>query len=378
MKIVIAPDSFKGNMRSSRVCEIIRDAVCAELPDAQVVQIPMADGGEGTVEALVTATRGSMRKAWVSGPLGDPVLASYGVLPDGTAVMEMAAASGIELLAAERLDPMRATTFGTGELLRHILLEGHRSLLMGIGGSATVDGGVGMAQALGYRFLDGNDDEIVDRGGQCLSRIRSIDASAAMPLLREAVLRIACDVTNPLTGPTGAAQVYGPQKGATPAMIPLLDEGLGKLQQLCACPPAPGDGAAGGLGYGLRAFCGARILPGARLVAEVAGLESALEGADLLITGEGCTDGQTCSGKLCSELARMARGKGVRTLLLSGALQGDLGGLLETFDFAFSISSGHSSLEANLRHSPRDMAFVVRNVMRMIRADWNRPAAGSS
>lgn len=368
MKIVVAPDSFKGNMRSAKACDIIHEAIRQEMPGAVVITIPMADGGEGTVDALVKATGGRMESIKVTGPLGDSVAAPYGLLPDGTAVMEMAAASGIELVPAGELDPMNATTFGTGEVLRHLVSSGHTSVIMGIGGSATVDGGTGLAQALGFRLLDARGNEIRERGGKILSRIQAIDASQQLPALKRAVIRVACDVTNPLTGPNGAAAVFGSQKGATPVTMPLLDAGLENLRRICACDEAPGDGAAGGLGYGLRAFCGARIVPGARLVAEAAGLAAALEGADLLITGEGRTDGQTASGKLCSVLAGMARQRGVKTLLVSGALQGDLDDLFDAFDFAFSISAGHTSLDDCIRHAPEDLAFTVRNAMRLIQA----------
>ncbi|MDH3982385.1 MAG: glycerate kinase, partial [Kiritimatiellaceae bacterium] len=323
---------------------------------------------EGTVDALVAATGGRMESIVVSGPLDDPVEASYGLLPDGTAIMEMASASGIELVSAEKLNPMQASTFGTGEVLRHLLNEGHSSIVMGIGGSATVDGGVGMAQALGFRFLGADGHEIKRRGGEVLSMIHSIDDFNIMPELKRADIRVACDVTNPLTGSDGAAAVFGPQKGATDITVPLLDAGLRNLQQVCGCEDAPGDGAAGGLGYGLRAFCGAKILPGARLVAEAAGLEHALEGADILITGEGRTDGQTASGKLCSVLAGMAREQGVKTLLLSGALQGELVEFFKVFDFAYSISSGHISLEECIRNAPEDLSFTARNAMRLIQA----------
>lgn len=366
MKFVIAPDSFKGNMRSAKVCAIVAAAIQREMPDAVVHQIPMADGGEGTVEALVAATGGQIRSVPVTGPLGAPVVASYGLLPDGTAVMEMASASGIELIPAADLDPVKASTFGTGELLRHLLEEGHTSIIMGIGGSATVDGGTGMAQALGFRFLDAGGNEIKARGGQMLAQIHAIDASHQPPALSRVRIRVACDVTNPLTGPNGAAAVFGPQKGATARTIPLLDAGLANLQRVCGSPMAPGDGAAGGLGYGLRAFCGAQIVPGARLIADAAGLEAALAGADLLITGEGRTDGQTASGKLCSVLAEMARQRGVKTLLLSGALQGALEPFFADFDYAFSISAGHTSLEACIRHAPEDLAFTMRNVARLL------------
>ena len=361
MKIVVAPDSFKGNMRSAQVCEIMRQSILREMPDAEVLAFPMADGGEGTVDAVVAATGGSFQTLEVCGPLGDPVQAQYGLLPDGTAIMEMAAASGIELVPAEQLDPMAATTYGTGELLRHLLSEGHTSVVMGIGGSATVDGGVGMAQALGYRFLDANGEET-----RALSGICSIDNSQVFQGLENAKIQVACDVTNPLTGPNGAAAVFGPQKGATPEMIPVLDAGLANLQEIAGVAGAPGDGAAGGLGYGLRAFCHAEIVSGAKLIADTVGLPSALDGADLLITGEGRTDGQTASGKLCSVLAGMARERGAKTLLLSGALQGELDPFLDTFDYAFSISAGHTSLDACIAHAPADIAFTVRNIFRLL------------
>lgn len=367
MKIIVAPDSFKGNMRSAEVCRIVRSAILAEMPEADVVTIPMADGGEGTVDAVVAATGGTIRAVEVTGPLGLPVMAQYGVLPDGSAIMEMAAASGIELVPVDALDPMRATTFGTGELLAHIIREGHRFVVMGIGGSATVDGGTGLAQALGFRLLDADGQPITERGGQMLASVAAIDRSGALPELKNSAVRVACDVTNPLTGSSGAAVVFGPQKGATNITVPLLDAGLANLRDCCGLIEAPGDGAAGGLGYGLRAFCDAKMVPGAQLIAETVGLSAALDGADLLITGEGRTDGQTASGKLCSVLAGIARERGVKTLLISGALQGDLDALLKTFDHALSISAGHTSLEACIAHAPADLTFTVRNIFRLLK-----------
>ena len=239
---------------------------------------------------------------------------------------------------------------------------------MGIGGSATVDGGTGMAQALGIAFLDSAGNEIRERGGGILTRIHAIDSSRALPELAAAEIRVACDVNNPLTGLNGAAGVFGPQKGATSEMVAELDRGLGNLASIAGLSEQPGDGAAGGLGFGLRFFCGARIVPGARLIAETVGLPDALDGADLLITGEGRTDAQTASGKLCSVLGDMARDRGVRTLLLSGALSGDLDAFLDVFDFAFSISAGHASLEECIAHAPEDLAFTVRNTVRLLMA----------
>ncbi len=368
MKIIVAPDSFKGNMRSAVICQIIKEAILQEIPDAEIVAFPMADGGEGTVEAVIAATGGSLHSLNVCGPLGDPVAARYGLLPDGTAIMEMASASGIELVPADRLNPLEASTYGTGELIRHLLSEGHASIIMGIGGSATVDGGTGMAQALGFRFLDASGTEIAERGGCILSRVCSVDGAKVCPALGSATIRVACDVTNPLTGPNGAAAVFGPQKGATLEMVGQLDAGLANLRSVIGLAEAPGDGAAGGLGYGLRAFCKADIVPGALLIAEAVGLQDALDGADLLITGEGRTDGQTASGKLCAVVAGLARERGVKTLLLSGALQGEPDAFLECFDYAFSISSGHSSLSECIRHAPQDLAFSVRSIMRLVSA----------
>ncbi len=363
MKIIVAPDSYKGNLRSSTICDIIKVAILREMPDAEVLTFPMADGGEGTVEAVVAATRGTFQTLEVCGPLGDSVKAQYGLLPDGTAVMEMAAASGIELVPTGRLNPMEATTYGTGELLRHLLLKGHTSVIMGIGGSATVDGGMGMARALGYQFLDAQDEEV-----SALTEIHSIDDSQILPELKNARIRVACDVINPLTGPNGAAAVFAPQKGATSDMIPVLDAGLVNLQKRVGMLSQPGDGAAGGLGYGLRAFCNAEIVSGANLIAETVGLPAALKGADLLITGEGRTDGQTTSGKLCSVLAGMARERGAKTLLISGALHGELELFLGMFDYVFSISAGHTSLESCMSHAPEDLAFTVCNIFRLLKS----------
>ncbi|HEY5653713.1 MAG TPA: glycerate kinase [Pontiella sp.] len=366
MKIVVAPDSFKGNMRSSKVCAIIRESILSEIPAAEVLPIPIADGGEGSVDAVVEAVGGTIYTLQVCGPLGDPVEAQYGLLPDGTAVMEMASSSGLELISSQRLNPMETTTYGVGQLLRHLLESGHTSIVIGIGGSATVDGGVGMAQALGFRFFDESGSELLGRGGKILSDICSVDSLMVVPQLKNSAIRIACDVINPLSGSNGAACVFGPQKGATPEMVVQLDAGLENLAKVMSLDEIPGDGAAGGLGYGLRAFCNAEIISGAELIAETVGLPAALEGADLLITGEGCTDGQTASGKLCAVLARMARERGVKTLLLSGALQGELIPFFDSFDYAFSISSGHASLEECMTHAPGNLDFTVRNIMRLL------------
>lgn len=367
MNIIVAPDSFKGNMRSQAVCQIIQTALLKENPAFDVQTYPMADGGEGTVDAVIAATGGKIKYLTVTGPLGTPVNAPYGMLPDGTAIIEMAAASGIELINPIDLNPMKATTFGTGQLMRHLIESGHRHIVIGIGGSATVDGGTGMAQALGFRFIDQQGSYIETHGGKILSKISNIDRSMMLNELSETSIQIACDVTNPLTGPNGAAAIFGPQKGATPDMIPQLDNGLANLRDIMGLPENSGDGAAGGLGYGFRAFCNASIVPGAQLIADTIGLPQALESADLLITGEGRTDNQTASGKLCSVLAGIAREYDTKTLLLSGALKGKTEGFLSLFDYAFSISSGHNTLEENIAHAASDLNLTVRSIARLLR-----------
>jgi glycerate kinase len=379
MKVVIAPDSFKGNMTSYEAGMIIAEALRPSLPAAKLVVIPVADGGEGTTDAVVRATGGTIHEVTVTGPLGDPVTACFGLLPDArTAVMEMASASGIELVAEDRLDPMRATTFGTGELIRAALERGVRELIIGIGGSATVDGGIGLAQALGYRLRDCNGTE-VNRGGQALATVVTIDSSGALPALAEARIRVACDVTNPLLGAAGAARVFAPQKGATPEMVEALESGLGNLARvwqqagLLDSVDSPGDGAAGGLGAGLRAFCRAELCSGAGLVAELSGFDREIQDAQILITGEGRTDEQTAGGKLCSVLAAKAHTADTRTILVSGTIEGDLKRLEGCYDAVFAcvpdvmsrneaIARGRETLSATVRSIGRVLALATKRV----------------
>ncbi|OQA88262.1 MAG: Glycerate kinase [Lentisphaerae bacterium ADurb.Bin242] len=374
MKIILAPDKFKGNMTSPEVCALLQDAFLSVMPSAQMISLPMADGGEGTVEAVVTAHRGELRFVEVSGPLGDKVKAGFGLYHQGrSAVLEMSSASGLALLDPARLDPLAATTYGTGELIRAALDCGIHELTIGIGGSATVDGGAGMAQALGYRLLD-KDGQELPRGAKYLKDLSKIDASGADRRLFETRIRVACDVTNPLLGPDGAAAVYGPQKGArTREMIDELEKGLTNLADLwllnsfLESVDRPGDGAAGGLGAGLRAFCKATPTSGARLVMSMLELEKHLAGANLLITGEGCTDSQTESGKLCAEIAAVCKQHKVPVLLLSGALKGDPDDFNRTFDFAFSTSTGaHASLADAVRAGKTDLRFTAVNLAKLI------------
>ncbi|HET9599677.1 MAG TPA: glycerate kinase [Anaeromyxobacteraceae bacterium] len=326
MRIVVAPDSFKGSLSALGVAEAIERGLKAVWPDAEVRKVPIADGGEGTVDALVVATRGRAEETAVRGPLGEPVRARWGVLGDGeTAVIEMAAASGLPLVPKERRDPRVATTHGTGELVRAALDAGLSRLVVGIGGSATNDGGTGLARALGARFLGADGTELPE-GGAALARLARIDLSGLDPRLARAEVTVACDVDNPLTGPRGASAVYGPQKGATPEMVKELDAALAHYATVARAATGrdvaalPGAGAAGGLGAGLLFFTPARLRPGVEIVLETTGFESLVEGADLVVTGEGRTDFQTAMGKAPVGVAAVAKRRGVPVVCLSGGL----------------------------------------------------------
>ena len=317
MKVVIAPDSYKGSLTAAEVAEAMARGVRRLYPSAEVALVPMADGGEGTAQALVDATGGQLIPAVVTGPLGDPVAASFGLMGDGeTAVIEMASASGLPLVPPALRNPLYTTTYGTGELIRHALDRGARRLIIGIGGSATNDGGVGMAQALGIRFLDARGQEVAPGGGALLE-IDRIDASGLDPRLQGFAITAACDVDNPLTGPRGAAAVFGPQKGATPEIVATLDAGLRHLANVIRrdlgrdVEEVPGAGAAGGLGGGLMAFLGATLRRGVEIVVDAAGLRDKLNGADLCLTGEGGTDFQTVHGKTPMGVARAAKERNV-------------------------------------------------------------------
>jgi glycerate kinase len=325
MKIVVAPNSFKGSLSASQAAAAIARGVRQARPDAEVVEIPVADGGEGTVEALVSARQGTYRTVEVEGPLGDPVQATYGLVDGGaTGVIELASASGLTLIPLDRRDPRRASTYGFGQLLDTVRRHGVASMIAGIGGSATNDGGAGMAQALGYRLLDASGRDL-PRGGAALARLERIDSSGFDPGWRSISVMVACDVTNPLTGPQGASHVYGPQKGADEAAVLELDRALARLAEIVEremgkeVAEIPGAGAAGGAGAGLIAFLGARLLPGAPLVVEASGFDEALAGARLVITGEGRVDAQTAYGKAPGEVARRARASGIPVLLLAGS-----------------------------------------------------------
>jgi glycerate 2-kinase len=323
MKVVVAPNAFKGTLTAWQAAGAIARGVREVFPDAEIVKVPVADGGDGTVEALVSANRGEYRTAQVEGPLGNRVTATYGRIGGG-AVVELAAASGLTLIPPDRRDPRRTSTFGFGQLLMAARERDTDRIIVGIGGSATNDGGGGMAQALGYRLLDSAGRDL-PRGGAALARLERIDPSGFEPWAPPLRVEVACDVTNPLTGPQGASAVYGPQKGADEAAVRELDAALSHFAEVIErdlgkrVAEVPGAGAAGGTGAGLVAFLDARLVPGAPLIVSASGFDEKLRGADLVITGEGRVDGQTAYGKTPGEVAKRAHAAGVPVVLLAGS-----------------------------------------------------------
>ncbi|MGC9316649.1 MAG: glycerate kinase [Armatimonadota bacterium] len=371
MRIVIAPDSFKGCLTALEVCQAAAEGILAIDGEIEIAQVPMADGGEGTVQSLVDATDGELVTERVTGPLGEPVEATYGLLGDGkTAVIEMAAASGLPLVPEERRDPLKTTTYGTGELIRAALDQGRRNLIVGIGGSATTDAGAGMAQALGVRLLD-EDGEQIGFGGAELGRLATIEMAGADPRLRETEIRVACDVDNPLYGQRGAAHVYSPQKGASPRDVELLDGNLRRFADLVQrdlgldVRDIPGAGAAGGLGAGLVAFCGATLEPGVEIVIDAVDLPGRMRGADLCITGEGAIDSQTAFGKTPAGVASVAKREGAPVIAIAGAVAPDAVSLHDRgFDALACILNRPMALSEAMRPDvAREMIAVTAQQM---------------
>ena len=328
MKILIAPDSFKGTLSARRAAEAMAAGVRRARPEAEVVLMPLADGGEGTAEALVTATGGRLVARRVTGPRGEPVEANFGLLgPDGrTAVVEMAQAAGLGLVPPDRRDPRVTTTFGVGELLRAAVETGAREMIVGLGGSATNDGGAGAMQALGVRFLDAN-DRLLPPGGAALARLARIDTAAFDFPWDRLTITAASDVRNPLVGPEGAAAVYGPQKGADPAAVAELDAALARYASIvrrdlgCDVAGLPGAGAAGGLGAALAAFLGATFRPGIDVVLDAGEFDAQAQDADWVLTGEGHIDAQTLSGKAISGVLARCRKHDVRLIAFGGVVE---------------------------------------------------------
>ena len=352
LRIVVAPDSYKGSVSALGVAQAMERGILRVYPHADVRKIPIADGGEGTVEALVTATSGQMRQCVVTGPLGERITACWGVLGDQeTAVIEMAAASGLPLLSPEQRDPLLATTRGTGELIRAALDAGLRKIIIGIGGSATNDGGAGMARALGVRFSGGDGNELPE-GGAALAFLKHINMTGLDSRLLETEITVACDVDNPLCGSRGASAVFGPQKGATPQMVIDLDAALNHFSVMAEkatgrqVADLPGAGAAGGLGAGLMFFTTAKLRPGVDIVLDAVGFSEVVREAEFVITGEGRTDFQTAFGKAPVGVAKVAKQFRVPVFCLSGGLgEGADDVLALGIDAVMSVSVGPMTLE---------------------------------
>lgn len=326
MKVVIAIDSLKGSLSSMEAGIAIKDGVLAAKPDAKVVVKPLADGGEGTTDALIEGMNGERIDLTVTGPMHTPVDAYYGYLKDtNTAVMEMASAAGITLVPDSEKNPLLATSYGVGEMINDAIQRGCRNFIIGIGGSVTNDGGIGMLKALGVRFLDENGED-AGEGGQALAKVARIDVSGMNPLLKECHIQVACDVNNPLCGENGSTYVYGPQKGVTEDMKKTLDEAMAHFARVTSetlendYMNTPGAGAAGGLGYAFLAYTGAALTPGIELILDAVGLEEELSGADVVVTGEGRLDFQTAMGKAPVGVARLAKKYNAKVIAFAGSV----------------------------------------------------------
>lgn len=369
-RYLLVPDSFKGTLSSQEVCQLMREEILRAKPDAGVIAIPVADGGEGSVDAFLTAVGGQRIEVPCHGPHMEERVSFFGLLPDGTAVVEMAAAAGLPL-AGSRMEPDRTTTYGVGELMAAAVDHGARRILLGLGGSATNDGGCGAAAALGARFLDRQGALFLPTGGT-LDRIASIDLSQQRPLPEITVM---CDIDNPLCGPTGASAVFGPQKGATPAMVARLDANLLHLAAVLRrdlgadIADMPGAGAAGGMGGGAAAFWNGRLQMGIEAVLDTVDFDSALHGARLVFTGEGRLDGQSVRGKVIAGVARRAKRAGVPVVAVVGAV-GD--GADAIYDLGvcgvFTTNHAPEPFETAQLHSRENLRRTMRNVMGLLTA----------
>jgi glycerate kinase len=374
MKIVIAPDSFKDSLSAQGVAQAIASGLGEVWPDAQLVECPMADGGEGTIEAVLAACDGRWMQNQVTGPLGHGVQAQWGWLAETrTAIIEMAMASGLQLLTLEQRDATVTTTYGTGELIAAALDAGAQRIILAIGGSATNDAGTGMLAALGARFLD-SQDEPLPPGGLALAKVARIDVDHLDARLKDVQFEVAADVNNPLCGPHGASHIFGPQKGASPEQVLALDAALKHFAEHSAQvlgrdeSEHPGSGAAGGMGFAAKAYLNASFRPGVEVVADLTGLADALQGADLVITGEGRFDAQTLRGKTPFGVARIAQRKQVPVIVLAGTLGDGYADLYEHgISAAFALTSGPMTLEQACRNAEallhdraRDLARVWR------------------
>lgn len=388
MKIVIAPDSFKESLSAMEVANEIERGFRQVLPNADYVKVPVADGGEGTVQSMVDATNGKIIELTVVGPLGEPVCAHYGILGaknlgssinnTKTAVIEMASASGLHHVPAAQRDPQITTSYGTGELICHALNAGIKHIIIGLGGSATNDAGAGMLQALGVHLLDKNGQSI-NAGGAGLEALHTIDISQLHPLLYSCQIEVACDVNNPLCGEKGASAVFGPQKGATQAMVERLDSALSHFADITSKTTltehrhTPGAGAAGGMGFAVLAYLNAELKPGIDIVMKTVDLTSALKGADLVITGEGRLDSQTLHGKTPMGVTREANKQGIPVIAIAGCVSDDANVLLDHgIDAIFSITPRAMALEHVLASAKHNLYTTSINIAALYNTNRRR------
>ncbi len=372
-KYVVAPDSFKESMTAKEVCDAMEKGIKKADSAAEVIKVPMADGGEGTVDSLVDATNGQRVIVEVTGPLGNKISAYYGILGNGTtAVIEMAKASGLEIVEKKKRNPMITTTFGTGELIRHALDHNVKEIIIGLGGSSTNDGGSGMAQALGAKLLDQNNNQISFGGGN-LDKLDKIDISNLDSRLQDVKIILASDVTNPLIGKDGASRVFGSQKGATPEMVEKLENNLQHYAKIIKSDlnkdvaSVSGAGAAGGLGAGLMAFTTCKMRQGVDIAIEVTKLEEKVKSADYVFTGEGGTDFQTKFGKTPYGVAKLGKKYHKPVISLAGYLGEGIDSLYsEGFTAIFGIIPGACDLSTALKNGPSNVARTTENIVRLL------------
>ena len=396
MKAVIAIDSFKGSMDSIEAGEAAEKGIRRVFTDAETIVYPLADGGEGTVQALAKGLGGRLEKVKVTGPLGEPVICEYGIVEEKTAIIEMAGAAGITLVQPELRNPLNTTTYGVGEVIKDAIGKGCRHFIIGIGGSATNDGGIGMLQALGAEFLDEGGKQ-VPFGARGVEKLAAINCEHILAELKDCDFRIACDVDNPLCGENGCSHIFGPQKGATPRMAEQMDQWMGKYAKLTeeyfqkvkklsadvAWNPVdsegnyasnyPGCGAAGGLGFAFRAFLRGKLEPGINIVLEEIGIETAIKDADIVITGEGCLDGQTVMGKAPIGIARLAKKYGKPVVAFSGAVTEDAVACNQAgIDAFFPILRQVTTLEAAMSPATaiRNMTAAVEQTFRLLKMSF--------
>lgn len=377
MKVVISIDSLKGSLTSMEAANAIKNGILKVNEEYEVVIKPLADGGEGTVDALVEGMNGQAIITNVTGPVKEKVKAKYGILKEtNTAIMEMAQAAGFALVPTELKNPLYTTTYGVGEMIKEAIAKGCRNFIVGIGGSATNDAGVGMLQALGFEFYDENDD-LVGLGGQVLNRIKRINVTNRIKELDECNFKIACDVNNPLYGENGAAYIYGPQKGATPEIVKLLDEGLINFAEVVKkdldkdIAQVPGVGAAGGLGFAFLGFLNSKLESGIKIILDEINLDEAVKGADIVITGEGRLDNQTAMGKAPIGVAKVAKKYGAKVIAIAGCTTDDaIKCNEEGIDAYFSIVNSAMTIEEAIKkeNAIKNMTLTTTQIFRLIDA----------